>query len=152
MLDLIKKFFSSPLAPEEATPDEMPVHDIRIATCALLLEMARIDGEFSPRERDEIFAILKKVYGLSRQVAEQLHEEVERELEPSIDLWKFTNLINENYSEDEKLKVIELVWQIVYADGKLDMHEDYLVHKLATLLNIEHRQLITAKLRILNRQ
>lgn len=152
MLDLIKKFFSSPLAPEEATPDEMPVHDIRIATCALLLEMARIDGEFSPRERDEIFAILKKVYGLSRQVAEQLHEEVERELETSIDLWKFTNLINENYSEDEKLKVIELVWQIVYADGKLDMHEDYLVHKLATLLNIEHRQLITAKLRILNRQ
>ena len=68
----------------------------------------------------------------------------------SIDLWQFTNLINQNYSTDEKLQIIETMWKIVYADGRLDKHEDYLVHKLSNLLRLTHKQLIDAKLRVKN--
>jgi uncharacterized tellurite resistance protein B-like protein len=71
------------------------------------------------------------------------------ELERSIDLWQFAKLINENYSTDEKIKVIETVWQVIYTDGVLDKHEDYLVHKLAKLLRLSHKQLIDAKLKVL---
>ncbi|MFQ5651346.1 MAG: TerB family tellurite resistance protein [bacterium] len=149
MIDLIQKFFTPDPGPAKEASDAAPVHDIRVATCALMLEMANIDGEFNDQERQQLFAILKKEYGLGKEVAEQIEEAARAELKDSIDLWRFTNLINENYSEEEKLKVIEMVWRIVYADGKLDMHEDYLVHKLATLLKIEHRHLVAAKLEVL---
>ncbi len=150
MSDLIRRFFGVPAPAGEEQERESPVRDVRVAACALFLEMANIDGEFSEKERAKFFSIIKKEYDLSSEVADQLFEEAAAELRSSLDLWKFTNLVNENYTDAEKIKVIELLWKIIFADGKLDMHEDYLVHKLATLLNIEHRQLITAKLEVLS--
>ena len=73
-----------------------------------------------------------------------------KELKGSIDLWQFTNLINQNYSLEEKIRIIEMVWKIAYADGKLDKHEDYFLHKLSNLLRLTQKQLIEAKLKILN--
>ncbi|MDY6971822.1 MAG: TerB family tellurite resistance protein [Thermodesulfobacteriota bacterium] len=149
MIDLVKKYFSGrtkgiPFDQEKGTHH----HNIQIATCALLLEMSGIDGEFSGVERDSIISILKRDYGLSDENAEALIESSNEELKGSVDLWQFTNLINQNYSEEEKISVIEAVWRIVYADGKLAEHEDYLVHKLANLLRLTHKQLIDAKLRV----
>ena len=112
--------------------------------------MASIDGEFSEVERKTIFSILNKEFGLPQEVAEELAAAAENELGKSIDLWKFTNLINEHYAQADKLKIIEMIWKVIYSDGKLSMHEDYLIHKLASLLNIEHRQLITMKVKVLH--
>jgi uncharacterized tellurite resistance protein B-like protein len=75
----------------------------------------------------------------------------EDELEKSIDLWQFAKRINENYSTEEKIKIIETVWHLIYTDGVLDQHEDYLVHKLAKLLRLTHEQLIDAKLKVLGK-
>ncbi len=149
MLDFINKVFGAPSQSESADSKEAPNHDIRIATCALFLEMAQIDGEFSDEERQRILAILKQEFDLSEDVASELTEAADKERKESIDLWKFTNAINENYSEDEKIRVVEFLWKLVYTDGKLDQHEDYLIHKLATLLEIRHDQLIEAKMRVL---
>jgi len=145
------KYFESESHP---TPSEAPGtrHDVRVATCVLLLEMAQTDGEFEDVEREQIFSILGNEYGLTDEEAAEFAATAEDELKQSLDLWKFTNLINENYSREEKLRVVELVWQVIYADGKLDQYEDYLVHKLATLLDIQHEELIAAKLRVLGQQ
>ena len=83
-------------------------------------------------------------------IAKALMEAAKDELKESIDLWRFTKLINDNYSEEEKKRVVEMLWRIVYTDGTLDMHEDYLVHKLSHLLHLSHQELIDAKLRILH--
>jgi len=72
------------------------------------------------------------------------------ELEGSIDLWKFARIINKEYSVEEKVQTIEAVWRVIYADGRLDGHEDHLVHRLADLLRLSHSQLIEAKLRVKN--
>lgn len=127
-------------------------HDVRMATCVLLLEMAQTDGEFKDVEREKIFAILRDEYGLTDKEADEFAATAEDELKKSLDLWKFTNLINDNYSREEKVRVVELVWRIIYADGKLDQYEDYLIHKLAVLLDIQHDELISAKLRVLGRK
>jgi uncharacterized tellurite resistance protein B-like protein len=152
MIDRLKRYFakSADAAPSE-TEDRGP-HDIRIAACALFLEMAGADGEFSDDERDSILAILHAEYYLSREDAASLIEATREARERSTDLWHFTNLINQNYSTEEKVRLIELVWRVVFADRKLDAHEDYLVHKLANLLRLQHKQLIEAKLRALNRK
>jgi uncharacterized tellurite resistance protein B-like protein len=150
MIDILKKFFGKSATEGTADKKEEAFHDIRIATCALLLEMANIDGEFSDAERESIIAILKGDYHLSTEHAAALIEAANEELERSIDLWQFTNLINQNYSRDEKLQIIETVWQVVYTDGKLDKYEDYLIHKLAKLLRLTHKELIDAKLKVIH--
>jgi uncharacterized tellurite resistance protein B-like protein len=150
MIDLVKKFFDKPPQGRPARQGKERLHDVRVATCALFLEMAAIDGEFSDLERERIVSILKKDFHLSDDHAAELLDAANAELKQSIDLWQFTNLINENYSIEEKTRIIAMVWKIVYTDRKLDMHEDYLVHKIAKLLRLTHKQLIDAKLRILH--
>jgi uncharacterized tellurite resistance protein B-like protein len=149
MIDLLKRFFGKSVVERSADKEEEAFHDIRIATCALLLEMANIDNKFSESERERIIHVLKKDFELSDGHATALIEAADEELNRSIDLWQFTNLINQNYSEGEKLQIIETIWKIVYADGRLDKHEDYLVHKLAKLLRLTHKQLIDAKLKVI---
>jgi uncharacterized tellurite resistance protein B-like protein len=148
MIDLVKKFFSNTKKQGSEVQKKETTHDIHIATCALLLEMSYIDGEFSESERENIISILKKDYHLSDEHASALIQASKKELNESIDLWHFTNLINQNYSIEKKIRVIETVWSIAYTDGRLDKYEDYLVHKLAKLLHLTHKQLIEAKLRV----
>jgi uncharacterized tellurite resistance protein B-like protein len=121
--------------------------DILVATCALFLEMARIDGEFSEEEQQSILSILTEQYDLSDEHAGLLMSAAREQLDQSLDYWQFANLINQNYSEEEKVEIIEMAWRIVYVDGRLDKHEDYLMHKLSKLLCLSHRQLIDAKLK-----
>ena len=122
---------------------------VRLCTMAapLFLEMANIDGEFSESEKESILSLMTSEYGLSHDIVEELMAAARTELDQSIDLWQFTNLINQNYSPEEKTHIIEMFWKVAYADGRLDSHEDYLLHKLAKLLRLSHKQLIEAKLR-----
>lgn len=152
MIGKLKKFFNKITSDASADTEEITLHDTRIATCALLLEMANIDGEFSDSERNSIIRILKDNYHLSGEHANALIQAAEDELKRSIDLWQFAKLINQNYSKEEKIEIIETVWQVVYTDGRLDKYEDYLVHKLAKLLRLDHEQLIEAKLKVLHWQ
>ena len=149
MIDLVRRFFEKGQGPGSADQGTTESHDVRVAVCAIFLEMANIDGEFSASERDDVISLLKRQYGLSDQHVVDLMEASQKGLKDSIDLWQFTNLINQNYSRDEKIQIIEMVWQIVYADGRLDKHEDYLVHKLAKLLRLTDKDLIDAKLKVL---
>jgi len=150
MIDILGIFSGNKKQVISAEEEEVTDYDIQIATCALLLEMANIDDEFSDVEREHIASILKEEYGLSVENVIELEDAAKQELENNIDLWKFTHLINKYYSHEEKIRVIELVWRVVYADGRIDQHEDYLVHKLANLLNLTHRELIDAKLIVLD--
>jgi len=150
MIDLVKKFFGKSTAGGPANRHRNTPHDVCVATCALFLEMANIDGEFSESERENIISVLKKEYHLSDGDAFALIEAAEKEIEQSIDLWHFTKLIADNYSTDEKISIVEMLWKIVYADGKLDTHENYLVHTVSNLLHLSHKELIGAKLKILH--
>jgi len=143
MLDFIKKHLNG--APPKA--EKTDSKHILVATCALLIEIASADGEFSYDELVVILSILEKDYGLSWEDAREMLKAAQAQREKSIDLWQFTNLINQNYTEEDKMKVMEMLWKVIYADGRLDGHEDYLVHNLASLLRLSHSQLIEAKLK-----
>ena len=150
MIKSLKRFFNESTSDGAGEPGRDPEHDIRIATCALFLEMARIDEKFTPEEMETVLAIMQEKYGLSREHADALVAEADKELEESVDLWQFARLINENYSIDEKMEVIETLWRMVYVDGKMDEYEHYLMNKLKNLLRLSHDQLIGAKLKVLN--
>lgn len=150
MIDLVKKFFASRPAGNSGESSAEATHDIRVATCALFLEMARIDGEFSAAESEHVVSMLEEQYGLSGVHAAEITRSAEKELRGSVDLWRFTHLINQNYSTEEKIRIVELMWKLVYADGHLSEHENYLAHKLGKMLRLSHRELIDAKLAALH--
>jgi len=150
MLDIVKRFFSKVAEDKSETTDQKADHDIRVATCALFVEIACIDEKFTQEEMETLLSVLKEEYGLSQEHADALIAEAEKELEESVDLWQFAKLINENYSNEEKIEIIEILWRIVYVDGKMDQHEHYLMNKLKNLLRLSHDQLIGAKLKVLH--
>ena len=143
MLDVVKKFFQKDdVVDKTEIKREDSAERIQVATCALLLEVANSDDEFSDIEEGNIIQILKRDFGLSDEYAKELIQLSDMERKESIDLWQFTHLINEYYSLEEKIKIIEMVWKVIYADGKLDKYEDHLAHKLSNLLQLSHKQLI----------
>jgi uncharacterized tellurite resistance protein B-like protein len=148
MFDIVKQFFDKITKSEAA--GQRADHDILVAVCALLVEMARIDEAFTPVEMEVILEILEEKYGLSRDHATALIKEAEKELDQSVDLWQFANLINENYSLPKKVELIETLWRIVYVDAKMNKYEHYLMDKLARILRVTHEQLIDAKLKVLH--
>ena len=150
MLDIIKRFFDKTENPAAKNVNQATDHDVRVAACALFVEMARIDEKFTEAEMDTILTIVQERYGLSREHADALVAEADKELDESVDLWQFARLINENYSTDEKIEIIELLWQMVFVDGKMDRYEHYLMNKLKNLLRLSHDQLIAAKLKVLH--
>lgn len=133
---------------------ELPVRDelqrIQIAACVLLLEVAKSDNEFSSLEKKTVTAILRREFQISEEVIKELMEIARRKRKESIDLWEFTHLINKNYSREDKIRVIENAWKVIYVDEKLDKYEDHLIHKLARLLGLRHSELIGRKLKVLD--
>ena len=150
MLDIVKRFFSKTESEAAKNVDQATEHDVRVAACALFVEMARIDEKFTEAEMDTILSIVQDRYGLSREHADALVAEADKELDKSVDLWQFARLINENYSPDEKIEIIETLWRMVFVDGKMDRYEHYLMNKLKNLLRLSHDQLIAAKLKVLH--
>jgi len=151
MLSKISDFFNSHMHIESL---ESPVDNsdrISMATCALLLEIAHADSEFNDEEKEKIIIILKNKFNLNSSDAQSLIELADLERKESLDLWQFTNLINQNFTREEKIRVLEVLWSVVYADGKVDMHEEYLMRKLSFLLNIDHSDMIDTKIRARNK-
>jgi len=151
MLDLFKKYFgNSPQPTQKTLKTESPADNekkILVATCALFVELAKADGEFSTEERQSIIGILKDKHGLSKDDADALLEEASVAIDKSVDLWHFTNEINQNFMIEEKQHIVQLLWTIVYADGHLDAHEEYLTRKLTKLLRLDHSDFIAAKIK-----
>jgi len=122
---------------------------LQIATCVVLLEVARSDDEFCSLEKATLSAVLHKEFRITEEAVEALMEVAHSRREESVDLYEFTSLINENYSRAEKIRIVELTWRIIYADKELNRYEDHFVHKLARLLRLRHEDLIDAKLKVL---
>lgn len=149
MMDILNRFFGSrgSAGQHRQAADD---HELNVATCALLVEMARIDESFTAQETDSIVRILETRYGVPEEHTKSLMAEAEKELEESVDLWQFARLINDHYTREEKISIIETLWRVVFVDGKLDQYEDYLMHKMANLLRLTHKELMDAKLKILH--
>ena len=122
-------------------------HRIQVATAVILLEVAHADEDYSQQEQEHLLNILKDQFNLDEESVQELVKVSEEQLKRSIDIWHFTEIINQNYDAEEKCRIIEKVWQVIFADGRLDKYEDYIVHKLARILHLSHAQMIEAKMK-----
>jgi uncharacterized tellurite resistance protein B-like protein len=150
MIDILKRLLSPTTKNNKRSLGINDDQEVLVAVCALFLEMGRIDGTFSKQETGVVVDLLTKKYGLAVEHLDALMTEANRELDESVDLWQFARVINENFDNASKEKLIERLWRIVYVDGKMDEHEHYLMNKLSNLLRLSHNQLIDAKMKVLH--
>lgn len=152
MLDSIKAFFSTKVKPEDV-PGESGDMDarIRLAACAMLLELAHADEEFSDEERKHIRDAMVRHFDLTDEEARELMALAEQERQESVDLFQFAGLINEQYDEGQKMVLAEVMWGVVHSDGQLSGHEDYLMTKFSRLLELRPGYLSEAKKRALKK-
>ena len=147
MLDAIRGFVSrnilrAPAAPEERAPGQ---RGVQVAACALLLELAHADGEFSEAERLHIESAVGRHFGLDEATTGELLALAEAERRESIDHFQFTRLIAEEYDLGQKMVLAEVMWGVILADGQIATHEGWLVRKLGHLLELEPGYLADAR-------
>ena len=145
MFDLIKKILGSDNGEAQATDQD--ILNAHLALTVLLLEAAYADGECSGEEKEHLIATLITNFGLSRQEIDTLLADRGEENREYVDLFRYTHFINKNFSEKQKIDIMEAVWRIILIDDHLEAHEDHFAHKLANLLHLNHSELIKAKLR-----
>lgn len=142
MFEFIKEILSTS-SQEENVGNEKK---LQIATCALFVEMARADDNFTNDEREKIISIMKKTFELDENYVEEIIELSEKKVDESVDVYEFTTVINNSFSKDEKFDLLKNLWRLIFLDNNLDKYEDSLVRKIGILLNVEHSDIVAAKI------
>jgi uncharacterized tellurite resistance protein B-like protein len=151
MFDSFRKFLS-----EVSQGDKHPAHfahdDYRLAAAALLVHAAAIDGNVSDAEREKLHVLIKQQFGLDEATTDELVTEATEAENEAIDLYHFTSLINRSLDEDGRRRVVEMMWEIAYADGRVDDFQSNLIWRAADLLGISSRDRIELGHRVASRR
>lgn len=151
MFDSLRKFLS-----EVSDGDKHPAHfahdDYRLAAAALLVHAAAIDGDVSGAERDKLHALIKQQFALDEAATDELVAEATEAENEAIDLYHFTSLINRSLAEEGRHRLVEMMWEIAYADGDVDEFERNLIWRAADLLGISSRERIELGHQVANRR
>jgi uncharacterized tellurite resistance protein B-like protein len=145
MIIRIKQFFEARLIVTQTTSQEDIEHKLTLTCAILMLEMIHIDEHADEAEEKEIRNILQQQFSLNDNDIEELLALALEKKHAAIDYHQFTTLINQYYSQEQKIQLVEKLWQLAYADKVIDKFEEHLVRKLAELLHVPHRHFIQAK-------
>ena len=136
MFDKLKTFFD-----KKTDISEINFDSEKIAVVALLISTAKYDGNFDESERLEIQKLIKSYFSLSNENTDGLFKAAEEIQNKANDLQQFTRSLNKVLNEEEKLKIIELIWKIIMADGIIDSYEENLVRRLSGLLYLQNKDI-----------
>ncbi len=132
---------------EESAASVSDAHGVQLATAVLLVEVMRSDASMGEPEYAAALSALRSKFALSDSEMQQLLSHAEHTAKHSSDFFRFTSAINQHFTHDQKIRVVEHMWQVAYADAKLDAHENHVISKVAGLLHVTHGEYIAAKLR-----
>ena len=130
MIDGIRDFFNQFIATDNAASDAARQHALEIATAALLLEMMRMDSTVTDEETATVTRVLQARFGLTAKELDTLLRFATEEARQATDYFQFTSLINRHFPQERKVRMIELMWEVAYADGRLDDHELHLIRRI----------------------
>ena len=147
MFQAFRKFLSD-VSEGGKHPSRFEANDYRLAAAALLVHAVMIDGTMSDVERDKLHAVIKRQFGLDEETTDELVAEATAAEHDAIDLYHFTTLINRSLEEDGRRRVVEMMWEMVYADGRVTELEDNLLWRAADLLGISSRDRIELRHRV----
>jgi uncharacterized tellurite resistance protein B-like protein len=148
MKSALKRFLENLLPPEEAveTDDEA----LNFATALLLFEVAKADYNLDDTEWQSMKTALVEVLSINTTTADKLLTAAQKHSETNTSMQPFTSLINDEFNLEQKKRLMKAMWEIAYADGKLDKYEEHYLRKVSELLYIPHSQFIQQKLAVIS--
>ena len=147
MIRKFRRLFESTVATAaRAEEAEAREHGYHVATAALLVEVMRADYEVRREERDAVLRALEAAFDdLTPEEVRDLLARAEERADDATSLYEFTQHVNRQLDHDQKAHVVELLWQVAYADGSLDKYEEHLVRRIADLIHVPHSVFIRMK-------
>ena len=145
MLEQLKKIFAGESAVRGLLEQREP---LELATAALLLELARADFSESADELNTIRELISRHFKLSAEATDKLIAEATQRTDQAVSLHEFTHRLNRELPEQDKLAIVEMLWRVSHADGRIDKHEEQLIHRIAGLLHISDRDRVRLKLKV----
>ena len=147
MLKTLKDLFDSLLPPAPGAAPQVAAHTLQLATAVMLVEVMRADASFHADERQAVLRALQAKFTLTDDEAQRLAELAETTARQATDLFAFTSCINERFEMPQKLRMIEHMWHVAYADGHLSEHERHVMWRIADLLHVPQGAYQHARLR-----
>ena len=147
MLNALTILLSSFFMPDGTASAPSRAQSLQLATAVLMVEVMRSDAKVSPAERAQALATLRQRVALNDDALTQLMAQAEQTAKSANDYFHFTSAMNDDFTQAEKIQVVEYLWQVAYADGTLDANENHLISKVAGLLYVTHGEYIGAKMR-----
>ncbi len=147
MLQSLQSLFDSFVSASTSAAPADREHALQLGTAVLLVEVMRADPEIQPAERSAVLGALRAKFALSSTELERLVALAEQEAQGLYDYHRFTSRMNEHFTQAQKIRVVEAMWEVAYSDAHLDAHENHLISKIAGLLHVTHGEYIAAKMR-----
>ena len=145
MLRTLRDLFDSFSPRPQPSPAEEE-HALQLACAVLLLEVMRAEPEVRPEERAAVLSALQRKFTLSPDELDRLVELADEKARTANDFFAFTSTLNERFGHEQKVRIVEFMWQVAYADGSIGENENHLISKVAGLLHVTHGEYIAAKL------
>jgi uncharacterized tellurite resistance protein B-like protein len=147
VFDAIKSFVAD-LVSGDRQDGRFGDQDLRLATAALLVHAATVDGGMSDIERDKLQSLLRHRFDLDDMSADELIEQAAEADAKAVDLYHFTRLLNGSLSDNERVRMVEMMWTMAYADGAVSEFEDNLIWRVADLLGVSSTERIALRHRV----
>ncbi len=141
MLRRLQRLLDTRLA-GTASGDASDDATLRLVTAALLVETARADFDYDPEERAALERLVAAHFDLDDNATAELLAAASDRADDAVSLYEFTRLLNARLDERRKLRVLEMMWRVAHADGRVDKHEEHLLRRVADLLHIPHRDFV----------
>ena len=145
MINRLILFFEQHLSVTNVESEEDLEQRLQLASAVLLLEVAQADRHYSKQEKKRIHKAIADNYSLSKANIKSLMELADTKSEEATDYHQFTSLLNKKFSLGQKIRLIELMWQVAFADCELDNHENHFIRKIAELLYLRHSEMLSAR-------
>lgn len=145
MIKSIRDYFDQRIGPQTDSVGGTAHQRMRLATAALLLEMASADFSVEPEEIEAVHSAIIKGLGLSREETDELVKLAREEARDMTSYFQFTSVINKSCTPEEKVLIIEMMWQVAFADGRLDNYEEHMIRKIANLIYVPRDRIVAAK-------
>lgn len=144
MITKLQRFFDRYIG--DSSDNKAPLeHRLQLASAALMIEMLNVDEVVTDEEENRLRQIIRQRFKLDDEALESLIELAQEEKHEATDYYAFTSLLNEYYTQQQKIRLVEDLWQLAFADDRLDKFEEHLLRRLADLLHVPHQDYIRTK-------
>lgn len=145
MIKKLKQYFERHLEPKDSDSEEERLKTYELAGAALMVELIQSDHDLDARETEEFLAVLEETFQLDPHELEEIRQLATEEARQATSLYEFTRLVNDNFPYSDKVKLVENLWRLAFADEKLDKYEESLIRRITDLIHVRHSDFIKAK-------